>query len=260
MDKKTRAILYKKLITLLYNANTGHIGSCLSCMDILAEVWFKQLKRGDKFILSKGHAAPALYVVMNQLKIISNKELNTFHQEGTRLPAHTPNYYYSSHIPFPTGSLGHGLSLSCGIAQAFKFQKKNNKIFCLMSDGECNEGQTWEAAQYASHFKLSNIIAMIDKNGYQALGKTSEVLGDSASREKWKNFGFEIFEADGHNFTQMSKVLNSARKSKVQKPKMIIFNTIKGYGVSFMANKFESHYQRLTQEQYEIALKDVEKL
>src|SRR5436305_13710111 len=120
MDKKVRQKLYKNTIEILYKAKAGHIGSCLSCMDILMQVWLKEMKKGDKFILSKGHAAPALYVVMNKLKIISDKELSTYHQDGTRLPAHTPNYYYTDQIPFPTGSLGHGLSLASGIAHAYR--------------------------------------------------------------------------------------------------------------------------------------------
>jgi transketolase len=223
----------------------------------------QEMKRGDHFILSKGHAAPSLYVVMNYLKKISDTDLLTFHNEGTKLPAHTPNFHYSKDIPFPTGSLGHGISLASGLAHANKyFIKKNEKshVFCLISDGECNEGQTWEAAQYASHFKLSNLVVMIDKNGLQALGNTVDVLGDSASQDKWKAFGFDVFESDGHDLVQLSKIFKRVLKSNNDKPKLIIFNTIKGHGVSFMENTMEWHYNTLTEQQYEKAIEDIEKL
>jgi transketolase len=260
MGKKVRRELHKKVVSMLYGAHAGHIGSCLSCLDILIQVWTKEMKEGDKFILSKGHGAPALYVVLNYLKIISDKDFKTFHLEGTKLPAQPPNYYWQEYMPFPTGSLGHGLSLSSGIAQAFKFQKNKNRVFCLISDGECNEGQIWEAAQYASRFKLSNLILMIDKNGFQAMGKIKDVLGDSATRSKWESFGFRVYEADGHDLKQLSSVFKKVKKNNSDKPSVIIFNTIKGHGVSFMENKFSSHYQRLTQLEHKRAMEDLDHL
>lgn len=250
--------LRKKLVTLLYSAHSGHIGSCLSCLDILIVLFISTMKKGDKFILSKGHAAPSLYVILNYLKKITNKELATFHQEGTRLPAHTPHYYFQDDIPFPTGSLGHGLSLASGIAHGYKyFSKKRNKVFCMISDGECNEGQVWEAAQYASHFKLSNLIVLIDKNKLQALGKINEVLGDSANVSKWNAFGFKVYISDGHNPEKIKDVLKKAIHAKTEKPKIVIFDTVKGHGISFMENKLEWHYNTLTEDMYNTAIKEL---
>lgn len=263
MNKKLHKDLHKKLLTLLYETKSGHIGSCLSCLDILTQLLISETKKGDKLVLSKGHAAPTLYVVMNYLKKITDKELKTYHQEGTKLPAHTPNYYFLEDIPFPTGSLGHGLSLSSGIAHAYKTfisEKKNSKVFCLISDGECNEGQVWEAAQYASRFNLSNLIVLLDKNNLQAFGKTKEVLGDSASRQKWEAFGFEVFESDGHSLKNLGEIFKKVLASKTEKPKIIIFKTIKGHGVSFMENTLEWHYNVLTPELYEKAIKDLDNL
>lgn len=256
--------LHKRLISLLYKAGAGHIGSCLSCLDILIEVLVFGMDKNDKFILSKGHAAPALYIVLNHLGVITDKELDTFHINGTKLGAHTPQHYFTEHIPFATGSLGHGLSLSVGIAHAYKsfLGKKNadRKVFCLISDGECNEGQVWEAAQYAAHFNLSNLIVLLDKNKLQALGALEDVLGDSASVEKWKAFGFEVFESSGHKLQDMSRVIDRAKKSNSLKPKIIIFDTVKGHGIDFMENKFEWHYHAMSKEQFEDALLKLEKM
>lgn len=259
-------VLYLKLLNLLYHSRAGHIGSCLSCLDILTQVLIFEKKPQDKFLLSKGHAAPALYVVLNYLGVISEKELLTFYNDGTKLPGHTPNIHFKEYINFPTGSLGHGLSLCSGMAHALKLKQTmkntiNNQrlptIYCLMSDGECNEGQVWEAAQYASHFKLSNLFVLIDKNGIQALGKTKDVLGDAATKEKWSAFNFEVFEADGHDLKKIGKAFNKAKKTKSDKPKVIIFNTIKGYGISFMQNTIEWHYRTMNENLYKKAIEEI---
>jgi transketolase len=255
--------LHKKLVTLLYNARSGHIGSCLSCLDIITELLVYSMKKGDTFIMSKGHGVPALYVVLNYLGKLSDTELATFHKNATKLPAHPPASLDES-VPFPAGSLGHGLSISSGIAQGILLQKKKTSsqpyVFCLMSDGECNEGQVWEAAQYASRFQLANLIVLLDKNRLQALGRIEDVLGDSATREKWEAFGFEVFEADGHNVSEISKVLTHAKESNTLKPKIIIFETIKGHGVSFMEHTVDWHYNVLSEDLYNHAMKDLDKL
>lgn len=259
-QKKLQKKLYQKLVTLLYNAHSGHIGSCLSCLDILIQVFFFELKKDDKFILSKGHAAPALYAVMHELGHISDDDFKTFHLDGTRLPAHTPNDYKDV-IPFPTGSLGHGLSLACGIAHSLRLQNQRIKqlprMFVLMSDGECNEGQLWEAVQYAVAKKLSNIIGIVDKNNIQALGRTKDVLGESAAAEKWQAFGFETYTANGHDLDDLDSVFGKIDKSTSDKPKVIVCETIKGHGISFMENTVASHYNPLTEEQYRQAMADI---
>jgi transketolase len=250
--------LYCNLIDLVYKAKVGHIGSCLSCLDLLYHVAKIQCQPGDKFILSKGHAAPALYIVLNELGEISDGQLQTFHTNGTKLATH-PTQHFKKCIPFPTGSLGHGLSLSCGIAQVMKYKNEKNKVFCIISDGECNCGQLWEAAQYASAKKLDNLIVVIDKNKIQAFGKTKEVLGDSASAAKWKAFGFNVLECDGHKDEDLKKIFNKAYEFKNKKPTVIIAKTIKGHGISFMENKIEWHYWPLNEKQYKKAITQIKK-
>lgn len=252
--------LQTNLLTLLYQTKSYHIGSCLSCLDILIQTLIFEMKKKDKFILSKGHAVPSLYIVLQHLGKIKEEDLKTFMQDGTSLPAHPPPNL-DPIIPFPAGSLGHGLSVSCGIAEAMKYTADNKKnvprIFCLISDGECNEGQVWEAAQYASQRKLSNLICMIDKNGIQAFGKITDVLGDSATVEKWKAFGFDVLTCDGHDLLEIKKTFKRIKKRKNDKPKIIIFQTVKGKGVSFMEHTIAWHYNKMTEEQYDKAIQEI---
>lgn len=260
--KQNRNILYKNLITLLYNAHAGHIGSSLSCLDILAVLFFQHIRKSDKFILSKGHAVPALYVVLNAIGRISDKDLSTFHTNGTKLPAHPPARL-DEFVPFPSGSLGHGLSIASGMAQAYSYlqkkSKKTSRVYCLMSDGECNEGQVWEAAQYASSKGLKNLVVLVDNNKIQAFGKTVEVLGKSTTIEKWKAFGFEAYTANGHEPRDIMKVLKKVEKSRSFKPKVIIFDTVKGHGVTFMENQIGWHYHILTEKLYKKAFISIDR-
>ena len=264
--RSMRRNLYIKLINLLYNSGSTHIGSCLSCFDILTEALLFQMKKEDRIILSKGHAAPGLYVLLNYLKKIPDSDLDNYLKDNTRLTAHPSPNSFNDILGFHSGSLGHGLSISCGIAEGMiygaklKKQKRIPKIYCLISDGECNEGQVWEAAQYAGKRKLKNLIVLVDKNGIQAFDKTVNVLGDPTTKEKWEVFGFDVFEADGHSTKKIKNVFKKANVSKNKKPKVIIFNTIKGKGISFMENKIEWHYNQLNKEQYEKALEEIKKL
>jgi transketolase len=261
MHQSRRRSIYKKLLGLFFASQAKHIGSSLSCLDILMVTLVDEKKKDDIFILSKGHAAPALYVVLNSLGKISDRELATFHRDGTTLPAHPPNYHFREHIHFPTGSLGHGLSLCSGIAHALQLSAGGGKtpcVYCLMSDGECNEGQVWEAAQYAAAMRLDNLVAMVDRNGIQAFGRTEEVLGDAAAPDKWKAFGFEVFECDGHDHAAMRKTLRKARESRIKRPKIIIFDTVKGHGISFMEDTIEWHYLTLSEKLYRQAVAEVE--
>jgi len=258
--------LYTKLISLLYNSGSIHIGSCLSCFDFLIETLLSQMKKDDRIILSKGHAAPSLYVLLNHLKKISDISLASYLKDDTKLSAHPAPNAFNDIVAFHSGSLGHGLSLSCGVAEGMiykarmKKQKKVPRIYCLISDGECNEGQVWEAAQYASKRKLNNLIVLVDKNGYQALDRTINVLGDPTKKERWEVFGFDTFEIDGHDSKKIKKVFKKINSSLNKKPKVIIFNTIKGKGISFMENKLEWHYNQMNKEQYEKALEEINKL
>lgn len=242
--------LRQKILAFAYQAKTrhSHIGSCLSCIDILIQTFMYEMRKNDKFILSKGHAALALFVVLNYQKKISDKELETYMQNGTEFAIHTPSTM-PDEIPLATGSLGHGLSFACGLAHGYTLQHmKNRRVFCLLSDGECNEGAIWEAALYANYHKLSNLVVLIDKNGFQAFGKTKDVLGDAASKEKWKAFGFNTYECDGHNLRKMEKVFTAIRLQKNKQPSVIICNTVRGKGVVSIEDQLISNYSTITEE------------
>lgn len=235
---------------MYFKANAGHIGSSLSCIDILISI-FAIKKSEEKFILSKGHAAAALYVILNHIGEIDNPTLNTFYQNGTKLSAH-PSANSFPNIPFGLGSLGHGLPIACGIAKADKIFSNNKFTFVLMSDGETNEGTTWEAAHFAVVNKLDNLVLIIDKNNLQGFGHTSEVLGDTADTNKWKSIGWDVIEIDGHDINFLKSTLQSF-KVQNEKPKLIIANTVKGKGVDFMENKLEWHYLPMDLELFQLA-------
>ncbi len=242
----------KALLSLYYKANAGHIGSSLSCIDLLI-VLFENKSANERVILSKGHAAAALYVILNKSGEISDKELLTFYHNGTKLPAHPPALSFEN-IPFALGSLGHGLPIASGIAFANKLNKTRELVFVIMSDGETNEGTTWEAAHFAVQHQLDNLIVIIDKNKLQGFGETSFVLGDTASYDKWISMGFECVEQDGHNIDKLNTSINQLKKNDNGKPKVIIANTVKGKGVSYMENKLEWHYLPMTEKLYKEAL------
>ncbi len=238
-----------KLLALSHKAKTthSHIGSCLSCVDILIQTLIYEMKKNDKFVLSKGHAALALFVVLNHQKKISDKALSTYMQNGTDFAIHTPSTMQDE-IPLATGSLGHGLSFSCGLAQGFLIKKIKKRVFCLLSDGECNEGAVWEAALYARKHQLNNLIVLIDKNRFQAFGKIEDVLGDAATQEKWSAFGFNTYECDGHNLDEINKVFKTVDGKKNDKPHVVICNTIRGKGIPAIEDNLVSNYSAVTKE------------
>jgi transketolase len=244
------------LLTLYKKVNAGHIGSSLSCLDILVYLYFKQLKEEDRFILSKGHAAAALYVVLSKLGRISQAQLDTFYMEGTFLAAHTPCNRQINEIIFGTGSLGHGLSLSSGLALATKFTSRKYNVYTILSDGDCNEGSTWEAALFASQHKLNNLIAIIDSNGLQGFGNTKNIIDLEPIVDKWKTFNFDVYVANnGNDFSCLDHTFNKI-DFKNAKPKCIIAKTTKGNGVSYMENKMEWHYLPMSDEQFQQAIKE----
>jgi transketolase len=248
-----------KLIDLYYRANAGHIGCSLSCIDLLIASLIYNKKPQDSFILSKGHAAASLYVCLNHLGEISDDELTTFYKNGTKLPAHpSANKFFG--IPFALGSLGHGLPISTGIAKAYQLQQNKDSIsYILMSDGETNEGTTWEATHFAVKHQLDNLIVIIDKNGLQGFGSINDILGDTASEEKWRIIGFEVLNVDGHNIEEISNGINHFINLKNGKPKVLIANTVKGKGISFMENKMEWHYLPTTESLYQQAIEEINK-
>lgn len=245
-----------KVLDMYYQANAGHIGCSLSCIDLMIASLITHRKSNEVFLLSKGHAAAALYACLNEIGEISDETLATFYKNGTTLPAHpAPNKIKG--IPFATGSLGHGLPIGTGIAQANKILNNQDFTYVLMSDGETNEGTTWEAGHYAVGNKLDNLIVLIDKNGLQGFGNTNNVLGISADIKKWQAIGFDCIETDGHDIGYLVEIINNFKCQKNGLPKVIIANTIKGKGVSYMENKLEWHYLPMKPEQYKIAIEEV---
>lgn len=243
-----------RLIQMHYESNSGHIGGNLSSLNIMIYLYLYCMQSNDEFILSKGHAAGALYIILWLKGFISEEELNTFHKNNTRLPGH-PSPGTFSQVPFGTGSLGHGLSLSTGMALAKKLKEEAGIIFCLTSDGEWNEGSTWEALIFAAHHKLNNLIVIIDHNGLQGFGANKDIANLDPLFEKLSNFNAEVIEIDGHSYPDLVKALKPSNTHL----KIVIANTIKGNGVSFMANKMEWHYLPLTENLYKKAIEEMEK-
>ncbi len=250
-------LLRKNLLNLYNSANCGHIACSLSCIDILY-VLFENKLDTERVILSKGHAAGALYVILNYFGEISDDELSTFYQNGTKLSAH-PSANSFKNIPFALGSLGHGFPIACGMALAKKNENNKDFVYVLMSDGETNEGTTWEAAHFAVANELSNLIICIDRNRLQGFGKLTDILGDTADKNKWESIGFEVFEIDGHDLISLSECVANCKSLTTNRPKLIIANTVKGKGVDFMENEMEWHYLPMTGDQYKNAMMSIEK-
>lgn len=238
-----------------FSANSGHIGCSLSCVDLLISI-LKHIKEEDSFILSKGHAASALYAVLNEFGKIPDEDIETFYKDATKLSAHPAPLKYPS-ITFATGSLGHGLPLAVGVAKAMKIKKQEGVSYVLMSDGETNEGTSWEAAHFAVANRLDNLVVYIDKNGLQGFAKTGDVLGDTASSNLWQMAGFDVREVDGHNIEQIIRIKEELIAETNHKPKLIIANTVKGKGVDFMEGKLEWHYHPMNEKQFEAAIAQI---
>jgi transketolase len=247
--------LRTRILKMHFVANSGHIGCSLSCVDLLLAI-LKDINEEDSFILSKGHAASALYAVLNELGKIPDEDLETFYKDATKLSAHPAPLKYPS-ITFATGSLGHGLPLAVGVAKAMKIKKQEGFSYVLMSDGETNEGTSWEAAHFAVTNKLDNLVVFIDKNGLQGFAKTQDVLGDTASGNLWQMAGFDVMEVDGHNIEQVLRTKEQLIAGRNRKPKLIIANTVKGKGVNFMEGRLEWHYHPMNEKQFEDAITQI---
>ena len=237
------------IIKMSNSTNSPHLGSSLSCIDIVTTLYECVLKidpknskwdQRDRFILSKGHAASSLYVALEYKKIISKKDLESYTKKNSLLEEH-PSPKLNG-VEAATGSLGHGLSIGCGMALSAKIKKKNFMTYVLMSDGECNEGSVWEAALFAPAKKLNKLCALVDYNKWQATGKSVDILELGSLKKKFKNFGWNVVEIDGHNHDEIYNACISA-KNETKKPTMIIANTIKGKGISFMENDNNWHYR-----------------
>ncbi|MBP6754844.1 MAG: transketolase [Bacteroidia bacterium] len=243
----------KNFIKMYFRAKAGHIGSSLSCVDILTYIYCNLHKGNDEVILSKGHAAAALYATLAEFGYLDLKDLNTFYQNGTLLGAHPPPNKLP-YIPFATGSLGHGLSLSAGLGLGFRLKGSHNKVYCITSDGELNEGSTWEAALFINQQRLNNVIWFIDRNRLQGFGNTEDVLSLDSLTDKISSFGFQVYEIDGHSFEDFLDLTLDC--PKINKPIAVICNTIKGNGWKRYENTVASHYLPINQEDFnEFSLK-----
>jgi len=267
MAKKYKAIakgIRAKLIKMHAASGASHIASSLSVTDILVALYFNILKLSpgrpkdknrDRLILSKGHAASALFACLAARGFFPQEILEEYCADAGRLPGHASINCVPG-LEVSTGSLGHGLSIGVGMALAAKYDKSKYRVFVVLSDGECQEGTIWEAAMFSGHHKLDNLIAIIDYNKMQALGKSKEILDLEPFAQKWRSFGWAVKETDGHNIEGIIRVLKKSPFAK-NKPSLLICHTIKGKGVSFMENKLLWHYKSPDRKQMQSALGEI---
>jgi transketolase len=257
--------LRRHVVTMIATAGSGHPGGSLSAADIITALYFKILRYDpenpewsdrDRFILSKGHAAPVLYAALAEAGYFSTAELATLRKLGSRLQGHADRKFTPG-VEMSAGSLGMGLSFAVGIALASRLDSRTYRTYVLLSDGECEEGQTWEAALSAAHFKLDNLTAIVDYNGIQLSGWTCDIMNLEPFPRKWQAFGWRTIDINGHDFDQILSACQRAKKTK-NKPTVIIARTTKGKGVSFMENNVAFHGKAPTSEEAERALKELE--
>lgn len=231
-------------------SGTPHLGSCLSCIDLLVYLYWAVLRidprnpkdgARDRFILSKGHAAPALFQVLAERGFFAVEDLEQYGSEGSIFGEHPPAPKYLPGIEAATGSLGHGLSIGVGMALAARIRAADYRTFVVLSDGECNEGSVWEAALMAAAQKLQSLTIFVDYNKWQATGRSNEVLGIAPLAEKWKSFGWFVKEIDGHDFLAIEEAINE--RDALGRPKVIVAHTVKGRGISFMEDDNNWHYR-----------------
>ncbi len=243
---------------------SSHIGSIFSIADILAVLYGKVLKvrpddpkwpMRDRFILSKGHAGAGVYAALAERGFFPTERLKTHYQDNSVLSGHVSHKGIPG-VEFSTGSLGHGLSVACGMALAGRLEKRSNRVFVVMSDGECDEGSNWEAVMFAAHHKLDNLVAIIDYNKLQSIRSTTETLNLEPFADKWRSFGWSVEEVDGHDYQSLTMVLENNNSSDT-KPRCVIAHTTKGKGVSFMENNVLWHYRSPQGEEYQTALSEL---
>lgn len=254
----------KQCLTLIHTAGSGHPGGCLSAADLLTVLFYDGIgmstesvldPKRDLFVLSKGHAAPLLYSLIAMCGILSKKQLQTFRQPGSPLQGH-PKQNRELGIDMTSGSLGQGLSEGVGMALADRLDHRHRQIYVLVGDGECEEGQIWEAAMAAAHYQLDALCVIVDHNGLQLDGMLSQVMNPCPLKSKWEAFGWNSIEIDGHDIEQIQAAYRQAGKVK-GKPTAIIAKTIKGKGVSFMENQVAWHGKTLTDQELKQALKEL---
>ncbi len=254
----------KDIVTMVHDAKSGHPGGSLSAVEILTALYFDEMnidsskpkmEDRDRFVLSKGHAAPALYAVLAEKGYFDKEELNGLRKIGRMLQGH-PDMKGTPGVEISTGSLGQGFSAACGMAMASKLDNAPWNVYALLGDGEIQEGIVWEAAMSAAHYKLDNMVVFLDNNGLQIDGNIEDVMDIGSIVNKFKAFGWNVIEIDGHDFDQIFAALDMAR-STVDKPTMIVAKTIKGKGVSFMEDQAGWHGKAPNDEELERALAEL---
>ncbi len=255
------------IIEGVYNAGCGHPGGSLSIADVITYLYFKEMnidpenpkmENRDRFVLSKGHTAPALYAVLAERGFFPKEELKTLRKTDSRLQGH-PDMKGIPGVDMTTGSLGLGISAACGMALSAKVDNKNYRVYTIVGDGESEEGQVWEAAMFAAHYKLDNLVCILDWNGLQIDGKVTEVMNPTPHDEKFRAFGWNVLTIDGHDFDKIEAAFESAKLVK-GKPTVIISKSIKGKGVSYMEDKCEWHGQAPKEDLYKVAMEDLGKI
>jgi transketolase len=253
------------LVRMFGQGKAHHFGGSLSCAELLTALYFHAMRytaetmhdpSRDRFIMSKGHSVPAQYAILSMLGVIPEAELRTIKQIGTRLQGH-PDLLKTPGIEAPTGSLGQGLAFGNGIALAGRMDKLNFKVYVLLGDGELQEGEVWEAAMASAHYKLNNLCALIDRNRFQSQGTVEDLMKVEPLEEKWKSFGWNVRRVDGHNLREVCEALDVLKKADSDKPLVIIADTVKGKGVSFMENTYKYHNASLSEEQFHQAETEV---
>jgi transketolase len=252
------------IVKMLAAAGSGHTGGSLSMVELLVGLYFYKFRcepdkplcnTRDIFVLSKGHGCPALYAVLAQMGFFSKEELSTLRKIGTRLQGHPQRGLPG--VETSSGSLGQGLSIANGFALGARLNNDPKRVYCLMGDGELDEGQVWEAALTSAHYKLDSVCGIIDYNKFQIDGRVADVKGLEPLKAKWQAFGWEVFEIDGHNIKEVIDAYDKAEKIK-GKPSMILGHTVKGKGVSFFENKNKYHGVAPNKEELEKAIKELE--
>jgi transketolase len=263
LEKMARQ-LRRHVITMTATAGSGHPGGSLSAADIVTALYFKVMRHDpenprwpdrDRFILSKGHVAPILYAALAECGYFPVEELSTLRKLDSRLQGHTDRTLTPG-VEMSAGSLGQGLSFGIGVALAGRLDKRNYQVYVLLGDGECEEGQVWEAAMFAPHHRVDNLTAIVDHNDLQLDGRVCDIMGIEPLADKWRAFNWHVLEINGHDMSQILQALKEARKIK-QKPTVIIAHTVKGKGVSFMENNVDFHGKAPTPQEAELALKEL---
>ena len=249
----------KRFLAMYKKANAGHVGSSLSCAEILVFLKFAWMRDTDTFVLSKGHAVAALYSLLAEENLLTQSQIDSYYEDGTLLSA-LPPFNAFKEMPFATGSLGYGLSVSAGMALGAMLNREDRRrFFCVTSDGELDEGSVWEAALFIAHHKLTNVVWIIDRNHIQALGRTEEVMALEPLDAKLRAFGYYVVTVEGHDFAALSAARDECIRAvdTRQGPVAIIANTVKGNGISYMRDTVDCHYLPMNDARYQQALDEV---